>query len=478
MFSLYGDLPAPKTKNDTEGAQSTNQDNANGSDGSPSSTTSVPMTKSTPTGWSNMQQFRPVMRKPTIQAKPKLFKPVIPAGATIVSTTTVNKDDPELNSTPSSTLTASKPTTHQSSSPAITPSTTIRPLHTKSYTSTQDNVNGFRQNKKKGKLAALQNQGPPPIDLTEDYDPLRPTNYEQYKEEMEVIKQQEQRQYAQQRRSSSRRQSSYSSDESSRSQSPSPRRPKHLYNTSSSSSTQQQRHENGHLSKTYRPFRIPHRPSPSNGNNNTYITESGNDAYNRRAMLSQQPSTRSMELDTHQTTSTASGLGENMAWKMMNKYGWQEGQGLGRDANGIREALQVQARGDGSGVILPQKTVPSTRQPQQQQRQQRHQQLSIVSPVVVLKNLVGPGEVDDLLQQETADECQKYGHVEQCLIYEVPDGRVKDEEAVRIFVKFSHLQSAINAISDMNGRYFGGRVVSAETYDQDRFDKLDLAPVV
>lgn len=33
---------------------------------------------------------------------------------------------------------------------------------------------------------------------------------------------------------------------------------------------------------------------------------------------------------------------------------------------------------------------------------------------------VGPGEVDDTLQEETADECnEKYGTVERCLIYEV-----------------------------------------------------------
>ena len=53
-----------------------------------------------------------------------------------------------------------------------------------------------------------------------------------------------------------------------------------------------------------------------------------------------------------------------------------------------------------------------------------------------VKNMVGPGEVDDLLDSkncydlllktiflntsgETKEECQKYGEVEKCLIYEV-----------------------------------------------------------
>jgi hypothetical protein len=39
--------------------------------------------------------------------------------------------------------------------------------------------------------------------------------------------------------------------------------------------------------------------------------------------------------------------------------------------------------------------------------------------IVLLRNMVGPGEVDDMLQHETADECGKYGKVERCLIFEV-----------------------------------------------------------
>jgi hypothetical protein len=39
--------------------------------------------------------------------------------------------------------------------------------------------------------------------------------------------------------------------------------------------------------------------------------------------------------------------------------------------------------------------------------------------IVLLTNMVGPGEVDDTLQHETADECGKYGKVERCLIFEV-----------------------------------------------------------
>jgi len=38
---------------------------------------------------------------------------------------------------------------------------------------------------------------------------------------------------------------------------------------------------------------------------------------------------------------------------------------------------------------------------------------------VCVQNMVGPGEVDDELEGETAEECSKYGKVVKCLIFEV-----------------------------------------------------------
>lgn len=48
--------------------------------------------------------------------------------------------------------------------------------------------------------------------------------------------------------------------------------------------------------------------------------------------------------------------------------------------------------------------------------------------------MCGPGEVDDDLEPETAEECAKYGKVVSCMIFELPDS--PDDEAVRIFVEF------------------------------------------
>ena len=46
---------------------------------------------------------------------------------------------------------------------------------------------------------------------------------------------------------------------------------------------------------------------------------------------------------------------------------------------------------------------------------------------------------------------------------------------VKIFVLFLDSSGAEAAVKAMNGRYFAGRPVVAEIYDQERFDYEDLA---
>lgn len=70
------------------------------------------------------------------------------------------------------------------------------------------------------------------------------------------------------------------------------------------------------------------------------------------------------------------------------------------------------------------------------------------SKVVLLRNMVGPGDVDNDLEPEVKDECNtKYGDVVSCVINEIKE--VVPEEAVRIFVEFKRIESAIK------GWFFG-----------------------
>ncbi|KAJ3041778.1 hypothetical protein HDV00_008668 [Rhizophlyctis rosea] len=96
--------------------------------------------------------------------------------------------------------------------------------------------------------------------------------------------------------------------------------------------------------------------------------------------------------------------------------------------------------------------------------------------VLLLTNMVGAGEVDEDLEGETAAECGKFGVVERCIVHEVAGHNVPDDEAVRIFVRFRDAASAIQAKNDLHRRYFGGRVVTASFYDEDKFERRELAP--
>lgn len=62
--------------------------------------------------------------------------------------------------------------------------------------------------------------------------------------------------------------------------------------------------------------------------------------------------------------------------------------------------------------------------------------------MILLRNMVGPGEVDEALEDEVGMECSKYGKVTRVLIFEVTEPGYQEEEAVRIFVEFERIEQA------------------------------------
>ncbi|XP_011258948.1 poly(U)-binding-splicing factor half pint isoform X3 [Camponotus floridanus] len=101
----------------------------------------------------------------------------------------------------------------------------------------------------------------------------------------------------------------------------------------------------------------------------------------------------------------------------------------------------------------------------------------VESRVVILRNMVAPEDVDETLQEEIQDECSKFGVVERVIIYKERQSE-DDENAeviVKIFVEFSQMSEAERARDSLNGRYFGGRLVKGELYDQALFDNNDFS---
>ncbi|XP_069477949.1 poly(U)-binding-splicing factor PUF60 isoform X1 [Ambystoma mexicanum] len=98
------------------------------------------------------------------------------------------------------------------------------------------------------------------------------------------------------------------------------------------------------------------------------------------------------------------------------------------------------------------------------------------STVMVLRNMVDPRDIDDDLEGEVTEECGKFGAVNRVIIYQEKQGEEEDAEIiVKIFVEFSMVSETHKAINALNGRWFAGRKVVAEVYDQERFDNSDLS---
>jgi len=144
------------------------------------------------------------------------------------------------------------------------------------------------------------------------------------------------------------------------------------------------------------------------------------------------------------------GGGGSIGQRIMSKMGWKEGQGTFVIYLSPKDVkLNIKWKGLGRQVPLE-------------------------SRVILLRNMVGPGEVDDSLESETMEECSVHGPVEQCRVYEVGEVGVPAEEAVRIFVKFATTEGATKALTSLNGRYFAKRQVKVEYYDCDKFDRQEF----
>ncbi|CAG8767554.1 4061_t:CDS:2, partial [Racocetra fulgida] len=240
-----------------------------------------------------------------------------------------------------------------------------------------------------------------PLSLEDDYDPTRPNDYEEYKE------------YEKRRK-----EAAYHEEHSRRrSMSPEPRqRSPPPVETS--------------VQETPRPRTPPAKID---------LDITGEEAFLRRARLSNRVNETVQKSPEPKATSGPSS-GEDFAHRILAKYGWQEGQG--KDEQGINEPLKVQKTDYRSGIIVNTSTnIPEAKSTAKSDTAPSN--VEIPSRVILLTNMVGPGEVDDTLQEETADECnEKYGAV--------PHGKLPDDQAVRIFVKFETQAAALKAKKDLN----------------------------
>ncbi|KAM0254134.1 hypothetical protein ACHAP5_000120 [Fusarium lateritium] len=160
------------------------------------------------------------------------------------------------------------------------------------------------------------------------------------------------------------------------------------------------------------------------------------------------------------------------AHRLMSKYGWTKGSGLGADESGIINPLRVQvekrrkkADADGGGWAEPGskgKIIGGKR------KDDNTGKFGTMSDVIVLRNMLEnmPNLEEEIvggLGQEIGEECgEKYGRVERLYI---------DQESRRVFIKFTNQVSALRAVNELDGRVFNGSTIMPEFYDTEKFEQ-------
>lgn len=166
--------------------------------------------------------------------------------------------------------------------------------------------------------------------------------------------------------------------------------------------------------------------------------------------------------------------------QIMARMGHEEGSGLGKHGQGITSAIEVKHEGGNRGVVSGGGRVevphPTLKRPR----------MKVVAPscVVMLENFIDEQERDAVARARISQRCLKFGHVVECRVH-----RGNDERR-RVFVTFGKLgnrahlifcmqvivfiEDAALAIRELNGEHYGGLVIRAVFFDEERYARGDI----
>jgi splicing factor 45 len=170
------------------------------------------------------------------------------------------------------------------------------------------------------------------------------------------------------------------------------------------------------------------------------------------------------------------------AERLLSKYGWTKGSGLGAQGTGIINPLyaKVDKRkkkpdSEGGGFVVPTTTARIMGgNKSQAAKEDDVGKFGAMSEVVRLQGMLRGLDVEAEigregggLVQEIGEECGgKYGSVERVFIHREGEG----EEGPMVFVQFVSALSALRAVNALEGRVFGGNVIKAGFWGREDFE--------
>ena len=161
------------------------------------------------------------------------------------------------------------------------------------------------------------------------------------------------------------------------------------------------------------------------------------------------------------------------AERLLSKYGWSKGQGLGAQGTGIINPLYAKADkrkkksdAEGGGFATPAATgkiLGGTKSKAEEQGK-----FGAMSEVIRLENMLDGMDLDEELRrddgimQEIGEECgEKYGSLERVYIHR--------QDSPLVFVQFVSQLSALRAVNALEGRVFGGNTIVARFWSTEKF---------
>ncbi|KAK3296742.1 uncharacterized protein B0H64DRAFT_472943 [Chaetomium fimeti] len=207
--------------------------------------------------------------------------------------------------------------------------------------------------------------------------------------------------------------------------------------------------------------------------------------------IQQPPPSTNPEPQAEEERTTRPGQ-KGFAQRLMAKYGWTKGSGLGAAQSGIPTALRVQVEkrkrrpdAEGGGFVGPAGGRGRIIAPKVKNQNQSAAGVGgggggggggaggdggvgKMSVVVVLDRMLDgmgdvEGEVEAGLGQEIGEECgERYGRVERIVV---------DVEGGRVFIRFVEGVSALRAVNALQGRIFNGNAIAARFYDEEKFEE-------